>query len=137
MTDYEKWEKDCNVIKKQNEKLIQEFEEWLKKEGLAKSTIKKHIFNVDFYINDYLLYDDAVSAKNGSGMIGMFLGYWFIKKAMWANADSIKQNSASLKKFYSFMLKKNEIEVVDFEELTTTIKESMSEWQDAMKRYEI
>jgi hypothetical protein len=36
----------------------------------------------------------------------MFLGYWFIKKAMWAKQSAIKSNAASLKKFYTFMHEK-------------------------------
>jgi site-specific recombinase XerD len=136
MTVYEKFEKDCAAIREQNKVLIQEFEAWLTRQGLAKSTVNNHCTNVDFYINDYLLYDDAVPAKDGSCMINMFLGYWFIKKAMWASAASIKQNAASLKKFYRFMLEKNEITIVDFHELTATIKEGMSEWQATMGRYD-
>ncbi len=32
----------------------------------------------------------------------LFLGYWFIKKAMWSSPVQIKSNAASLKKFFTF-----------------------------------
>jgi len=52
----------------------------------------------------------------------MFLGYWFIKKAMWASQASIKSNAASLKKFYAFLLEKGLVEQEDLIELEETIK---------------
>lgn len=55
--------------------------------------------NVDFYINTYLLYEDAIPANEGAGHISMFFGDGFPRKAMWAGRSSIKANAASLKKF--------------------------------------
>jgi len=44
--------------------------------------IDKHLYNVDFYINNFLLHEEANEAKTGYTDIGFFLGFWFIKKAM-------------------------------------------------------
>ena len=136
MDEYEKWEIECKRIKTQNQKLLRKFENWLKKDGIKESTINKHYGNVDFYINEFLLYEDAIPAKEGSQRIGMFLGYWFIRKAMWANVSSIKNNAASLKKFYQFMLEKGNIDNNDFEELKQTIKEDMPQWLNTMEHYD-
>jgi hypothetical protein len=103
MNEFEQYEADCQRIRTTNKQLLIEFENWLKSAGLSDKTIRNHILNVDLYINDYLLYETPVSeAQEGvdSGEINMFLGYWFIKKAMWASKSSIKANAASLKKFY-------------------------------------
>ncbi|MCC6124227.1 MAG: hypothetical protein IT426_04650 [Pirellulales bacterium] len=54
---------------------------------------------MDFYINTYLLYEDAIPANEGAGHISMFFGDGFPRKAMWAGRSSIKANAASLKKF--------------------------------------
>ena len=75
--DYEKYEKECKRIRKENKKLISGFETWLSDKGLSPETIDKHASNVAFYVNEFLLYEDAVEAKDGVGEIGMFLGYWF------------------------------------------------------------
>jgi site-specific recombinase XerD len=136
MDDYERYEKDCKKIRKANEGLLNKFEVWLKASGLSKKTIKSHFRNIDFYLNEYLLYEDAIKAKEGADDVGMFLGYWFIKKAMWASKSSIKSNAASLKKFYTFMHEKGLIEKEELTDLKQTIKEDMPEWLTTLRRYD-
>ena len=55
---------------------------------------------------------------------------------MWANVPAIKNNAASLKKFYQFMLEKGKIDNTDFEELKQIIKEEMPQWLSTMERYD-
>ncbi len=134
--DYEEYEKECKLILQENEKLLEEFAAWLSAQGLSDSTVQRHCDNMDFYLNDFLLYDDAIDASSGIFRAGMYLGYWFIRKAMWANQSTIKSNAASLKKFYTFMLEKGEIDEDDLDELKAEIKEGMPEWLDTMARYD-
>ncbi len=82
MDGYEKYEADCKKIRKANESLLADFEAWLKSSGLSDKTIGNHLSNIDFYINEYLLYEDAIEAKDGVHSVSIFLGYWLIKKAM-------------------------------------------------------
>ena len=134
--DYEKYEKDCEKIRKSNKKLLSQFEDWLVKKKLGQKTIDKHLQNIDFYINEYLLYEDANKPEEGVSSINMFLGYWFIKKAMWASESSIKSNASSLKKFYTFMKEIGRIDEDELEDLMITIKEDMSEWINTLRRYD-
>jgi len=136
MDDYKKYEEACKKIRKDNERLLHEFEVWLQSSGLSKKTIHQHVSNIDFYINEYLLYEDATEAKDGVHAVGMFLGYWFIRKAMWASKSSIKGNATSLKKFYSFLQGKGVIDKEDLTDLTLTIKDDMPEWVATLERYE-
>ena len=136
MVDFEKYEEDCENIKKANEQLLNGFDAWLKLSGLSEKTINNHVSNIDFYINEFLLYDDATEAKDGAQDVGMFLGYWFIRKAMWANRSSIKGNAASLKKFYTFLEEKGLIEKEDLIDLKQSIKEDMPEWLETLERYD-
>jgi site-specific recombinase XerD len=136
MDDYEKYVKECKTIRKANELLLNEFEVWLKSTGLSEKTINNYLSNIDFYVNEYLLYEDATEAKDGSYSIGMFLGYWFIRKAMWASQSSIKSNATSLKKFYKFMHEKGLIDKEDLIDLKQTIKEEMPEWLATLRRYD-
>ena len=122
MDDYEKYEKDCKKIRKVNESLLNEFGMWLKSSGLSEKTINNHLSNIDFYVNEYLLYEDATKAKDGVDDVDMFLGYWFIKKAMWASQSSIKGNATSLKKFYTFMHEKGLIDKEDLIDFKTNDK---------------
>ncbi len=136
MDDYEKYEEDCKKIRKVNEDLLNEFYAWLKASGLSEKTINNHCQNVEFYVNDYLLYEDAIEAKEGAGDVGMFLGYWFIRKTMWASKSSIKSHATSLKKFYTFMHEKGLIEKEELTGLKQRIKEEMPEWLATLQRYD-
>ena len=136
MDDYERYEKECEKVRKANELLLNEFEVGLKLIGLSEKTTNNHLSNIDFYINEYLLYEDAIEAKDGAYSIGMFLGYGFIRKAMWPSQSSIKSNATSLKKFYTFMYEKGLIEKEDLADLKHTIKEEMPEWLATLRRYD-
>jgi len=108
----------------------------LQASGLSRKTINSHVSNIDFYINEFLLYEEATEAKDGAGSVNMFLGYWFIKKAMWASQSSIKSNATSLKKFYTFMHEKGLIDKQDLSDLKETIKEEMPGWLATLERYD-
>ena len=92
--------------------------------------------NIDFYINEYLLYEDPVELQDGIDSVSMFLGYWFIKKAMWASESSIKSNAASLKKFYVFLHERGAVSKDDLDSLKETIKEEMPDWLATLARYD-
>lgn len=136
MKSYEQYEKECKIIRRENEKLLLDFGRWLLDKNLSQRTKNKHLSNVDFYINDYLLYEDAIKATDGSSRIGMFLGYWFIRKAMWASKTSIKESAASLKQFYQFMLERGKLSTESFDRLKERIKEDMPEWLATLERYD-
>ncbi|MGO8749613.1 MAG: hypothetical protein ACLQNE_26960 [Thermoguttaceae bacterium] len=134
--DYKKYEQDCARVKEENTGLLADFRRWLSEKGITKKTVDHHVRNVDIYINDFMLYDDATPAKEGVGGISMFLGYWFIRKAAWASPSAIRQNAVSLKKFYTFMREKGEIDAEALNDLKETIKEEMPEWMATMRRYD-
>ena len=136
MNVYEQYEEDCKRIREANERLLNDFGAWLKLSGLSEKTINNHISNIDFYINKYLLYEGATEAKDGVNTVGMFLGYWFIRKAMWASPSSIRGNAASLKKFYAFLQEKGLIDKEDLNDLEKEIKEDMPEWLATIARYD-
>ena len=126
--EFEEYERACVKIKEDNAKLLADFERWLEQKGLAKKTITEHVKNADFYINTFLLYDEAIPARDGAIHLSTFLGSWFVRKALWASRTSIKENAATLKKFYTFMREKGQIDADDLQELKDTIKEEMAEW---------
>jgi len=134
--EYAEYERACATIREDNAKLMADFEQWLSGKGLAQKTIRRHMDNVEFYINTYLLNEDAVPASEGASHISMFLGYWFIRKAMWGSPSAIRENAASLKKFYTFMREQGHIDADDLQELKETIKEEMPEWLGTVERYD-
>jgi intergrase/recombinase len=135
MSDYEQHRIECARIRKSNEALLAEFAEWLQASGLSSQTISDHVENVDFYINEYLLYEEPVEPQDGIRAVDNFLGYWFIRKAMWASESSIKSNAASLKKFYTFLHSRGLVSQKDLDDLKRTIKDEMPEWLATVARY--
>jgi len=136
LNDYEQYEIECQRIRQSNAELLDEFENWLRESGLTGNTVSKHIENIDFYINEFLLYEDAVEPQDGIHSVSMFLGYWFIKKAMWASESSIRSNAASLKKFYAFLHQRGAVSKDDLDSLRETIKEEMPDWLETLARYD-
>lgn len=116
------------LMTSQNEKVLQEFEAYLQKSGITAKTISKHLDNIDFYINHYLLYDEFVSPIKGHDRLDDFFGYYFPRKAMWSSANSVKENITSLKKFYNYL---NELSLItndDFNNMINVIKEEKENW---------
>jgi site-specific recombinase XerD len=136
MDSYEQYEQDCARIRKDNEIILADFRKWLSAKELSSKTIESHLENIDFYINEFLLYEEATDASEGVCQIDLFLGFWFIKKAMWASKNSIKSNASSIKKFYEFMLENDQIDEEKYNELKEEIKTNMQDWLDTMDRYD-
>jgi hypothetical protein len=136
MDEYEKYERECKKIREENQIILKRFKTWLQESGLSDKTIRKHLENVQFYINEFLLYEDAVKAKDGAHQIGFYLGYWFIKKAMWSSTAQIKASATSLKKFYTFMREQGKINREDLDFMKERIKKEMPEWIATMRRYD-
>ncbi len=135
--DFDNYERECQKIRDENEDLLMDFVTWLRDKNLSDRTVEKHHENIAFYLNEFLLHDDATPAEEGMFFVSSFLGNWFIRKAMWASAGNIRSNAASLKKFYTFMLEeKGLIEKVMLDEMKKEIKKMMPEWIDTLRRYD-
>lgn len=59
--DYDEYLINCENIRKTNSHLLNLFFDYLKKSEISNKTINRHLSNVDFYINDFLLRIDAYS----------------------------------------------------------------------------
>jgi site-specific recombinase XerD len=137
MTDkYREYEKACERIRRDNKHLLSDFGAWLMKSGLSEKTMRQHVQNIDIYVNDYLLCEDPTEAKEGVHNVGMFLGYWFIKKVSWSSESAIRSNVASLKKFYSFMQERGLISEEALSDMREKIKEDLPEWLATMRHYD-
>ena len=133
--DYEEYEKECKEIKEENKIFLDMFLNHLKEQNLSEKTISKHYDNVEFYLNDYMLYEDARHMQDGVCMIDDFLGYFFIRKCMWSTPATIKSTAASIKKFYKYMSETDNIQKDDYLHLCEEIKEGMPEWTETCAEY--
>ena len=92
-----------NSILQQNSSYLHLFEADL--QGLAPKTIKRHLQNVDFFLNTYLLFDEAhpLSMQDGVNSIDDFLGYFLEEKTYFT--DSTKRSFiTSLRNFINLCL---------------------------------
>ena len=55
---------------------------------------------------------------------------------MWANKSAIKENAASLKKFYQYLYEDGKVSKETFSAMKESIKENMPEWLATMERYD-
>lgn len=128
MDRYAEYEKAVLKNKKDNEKYLDEFEKWLNIKGLTDKTIRNHVNNVDFYINEFLNYYDANSMEKGCFMIYEYLNDFFIRKCMWSTAYTLKTTAASIKKFYQCMGELGYVKKEDYLHLSSIIKENIDDW---------
>lgn len=87
--EYEQFERSCEQIKRENGGLLKEFADWMRQQGISKRMVGMHLSNADFYIQEYLLYEQPLRPEEGTSGIGMYLGYWFIRKAAWASGAGV------------------------------------------------
>lgn len=133
--DYDDYDEACERMQEKNKEYLKIFDESLTKAGLSDKTINRHLSNIDFYLNTYLLTYDVHPMEDGCTLVDDFLGYFFIKKCMWSTPATIKENIASLKKFYKCMLDNKLIAQESYDALLAIIKECKDEWIETCEEY--
>ena len=137
MTKLDEREKQLKENTKRNEDYLKMFEKSLEEKQLTAKTIRKHISNIDFYLNDYLTYyDEIIKMEDGTQHTISFLGDWFIRKAMWASKSSIKEMASSLKKFYEYMSALGFVKISDYQEMCYEIKDNMDRYLENLEDYD-
>ena len=137
MTKLDEREKQLKENTKRNEDYLKMFEKSLEEKQLTAKTIRKHISNIDFYLNDYLTYyDEIIKMEDGTQYTRSFLGDWCIRKAMWASKSSIKEMASSLKKFYEYMSALGFVKISDYQEMCYEIKDNMDRYLENLEDYD-
>jgi hypothetical protein len=128
---YEEYEKLCKAQQEKNEEYLGIFERDLMTAGLNQKTIRRHLNNIDFYINTYLLREEPLEMAEGcSYTIDMFLGYFFIHKCMWSTPGTIKSTAASIKKYYKCMNEHGYVSKDGYKDLCEIIKVNIEIWKN-------
>ncbi|MFC5050817.1 hypothetical protein ACFPK9_09340 [Rubritalea spongiae] len=118
-----------------NAKIVDEFAIYQLANKVSQATINKHCRNVLFFGNDFLLNYEGLSLTDDPSFIDEYLGNWFIRKCMWSDEKSIKENITSFKKFYAWAASHKKIDQQDYDELLLTIKEMKDTWIQRVKDY--
>ncbi len=134
-TEFNKWEADCEKLRAENKQLLHDFALLLRDKNLKDKTIKKHVNNVDTYINHYLLYYDVINAASGIGNLNGYFSDFFIRKCMWSTPAMTKQTVASLKKFYIYLATIGKVSDADINDMKDTINSLMDLWLEEVRAY--
>ena len=121
-----------DTIHQQNTSYLHLFESDL--HGLAPKTIKRHLQNVDFFLNTYLLFDEAnpLRMQDGVNSIDDFLGYFLEEKTYLT--DSTKRSFVtSLRKFYKSMAKYGKITPEQYEDVVESLQDGGAEYKALLK----
>ena len=135
MMDEEDYDDMVERIQKANFPFLDDFYQYQLDFGLSENTASKHLSNIDFYGNEYLLNYEGETLDKGMFFIGLYLGSWFIRKCMWSSPSAIKQNITSFKKFYKWMSEKGHISKEDYAKFLLLIKEEKDEWIETAQKY--
>ena len=131
---FEEYDRACETVRKENEEYLKLFEADLTEKGLSPKTIKNHISNIDLFINDFLLREDAQPIETGIDNLDPFF-YFYIHKCMWSTPASVRSMAAGLKKFYKCMAEHEKIEEDDYVEICEEIKESLPFWVEDCEEF--
>lgn len=120
-------EKRLEIILKENEKHLEEFEKWLINQKLANKTIERHIANIDNYINEFLCYTCVYDIVEGMDRVSTFLDDWYPRRA-YIRKDGVNSYCTSIKKFYKCMCELGYVDIEDYEDLCFYMKEEKELW---------
>jgi site-specific recombinase XerD len=131
MSDYDQ---EVEKIRAYNQPILDEFQSWLEKSGLAPKTVKNHVENIDFF-TEYLVYYEPLSKLDDAdgGDVQGFLGSWFPRKAMWASKSSMRSNMASFRKFFKFLQESGRIDDEVEDDVRETLKERKDRFLEAVE----
>lgn len=71
--DYEEYECECERVKEENKPYLEMFEASLEEAGLSNKTIRRHVTNIDFYLNVYLLRYDVHRMPEGTALVPIII----------------------------------------------------------------
>ena len=103
--------------------------------GLADKTTKRHLNNIDTFVNHYCADLRNVNFVEGIKYVDEFLGDYVIHKFVCCSADSLRQMVTSIKKFYKCMLEHELISIAAYEDLCYLLKDCLSEWCEECEKY--
>lgn len=116
-----------------NDKNILEFQKFLVNQGFTTKTIRCHINNVSFFINDYLFYSEYKSFEESNSYINDFFT-WACCKDLCFSFDVAKGVAASLRKYYKYM---NSVGIINRDYLSSAlvnINFAMEEFDENINR---
>ena len=89
-------------IRKENEKYLAIFQEYLESFGVSRPLIERHIFNVDGYLNDFLAEEENREMKNSVRDLEPYIKNVYFEMAQ-TNEETLEKFIKSMNLFYRCM----------------------------------
>ena len=135
MNDTLSYDERVRAINAYDQPILEDFRAWLEQSGLVEKTVRKYIFDIKFFTEFLVYYDDPLKKLDEADNVDvrMFLTNWFPRKAMWASATSVKSYLASFKKFFQWMGETGRVTPEIVADVLTTLKEGRNEFFEAVE----
>lgn len=117
-----------NRIELMNKNALLTFENELIRSDLSEKRIRRHMFNVHFFLSDYLEDYHGDSVENSLEYLEEYFEDWFLRKAIWSVDKGIKETITSFNKFYKVMFENFIIDKHTYKEYKLLIKEKKNIW---------
>ena len=112
--------------------LLEKFAQKLMEEGLSDKTINKHLNNINLFLIHYLpYYWDKLSKLDIVDLIkaiNEYFSYWYIRRVIFSNENSMKSSFTTMKKFFKFTAEIGYIDEKVYKLVAEIIKENKEEW---------
>lgn len=130
------------VAEERNDELFGTFEQWLDRQGLAETTVQRHLDNVEFFAGGYMAGDGGFTEvprpadQAGVADVDEFLGDWFPYEANWPSVGTLKATMAALKKFYVCLKETGQMAAGKADEILEMLQSSRGRYIELMKDFE-
>jgi hypothetical protein len=97
----------AQTAQERNAELLRTFEQWLTKQGLSKKAIQRHMDDVTFFADAYMVgvggcvICSRPADQADSGDVDEFMTEWFMHEAKLVSEDTVEASVASLTQFYT------------------------------------
>ncbi len=133
----EELNKQFDIVHEENQKYMDIFENYMKKERLSKRTIRKHMSNIDMFLEYYLTYDMPNHMSWGCYDVNAYFDDFIIRKTSYSTLEDVRSIISTLNKFYKLMYELRYITVEDYMEYLNVVKDRKRYWEMVMYKAKI
>jgi len=118
---------DYMRIRTDNERVIEQFGEYLGKKGAPEGKIFRILGNADYFLNNYLLDVMDAPASSGPSLAFSFFDEFLVEAGL-AEEEFYRGMLSSVKRLYSFMAETGMIPLESFEEMKRMLNDKKPYW---------
>lgn len=114
---------------------LKEFKRSLDNAGLSPRTVRAHVKNVGFFIDEYLT-QRRLSPEEGLDEVEHYLGDWLVNEDEYTSKTFLRDSAASLNKFYQYLASNGRVSHVRQREVQQSVRAHLSGWVAALEAHD-